>query len=96
MTAWAQVQEWLDAPSSWVPLPTERHAEVFGRFLVDHRVTGALVPDAELAALAFEHGLAVASTDSDFSRFTAVRWVDPLLHAPIIASGWSPSTWFFG
>lgn len=76
--AWAQVEEWLDGPSAWVPLPTDRHAEVFGRLVVEHRATGALVPDAELAALAIEHGLTVASTDQDFARFRGVAWVDPL------------------
>lgn len=39
---------------------------------------GNLVPDAQLAALALEHGLAVASTDTDFARFTEVRWENPL------------------
>lgn len=37
-------------------------------------------PDAHLAALAIEHGLVVCSTDSDFARFTGVRWENPLAH----------------
>jgi predicted nucleic acid-binding protein len=37
-----------------------------------------LVPDAHLAALAIEHGLAVASADSDVARFPEVRWENPL------------------
>ncbi|MGQ0616580.1 MAG: TA system VapC family ribonuclease toxin [Acidimicrobiia bacterium] len=76
--AWAQVEEWLAAPAAWVPLPTDRHAEVFGRLVVEHRVSGPLVANAELAALAIEHGLTVASTDQDFARFQEVAWVDPL------------------
>jgi hypothetical protein len=31
-----------------------------------------------LAALAIDHGVAVASADSDFARFPEVRWEDPL------------------
>jgi len=38
---------------------------------------GNLVPDAQLAALALEHGLAVHSADTDFARFTEVEWRNP-------------------
>src|SRR5215510_1507028 len=73
-----QVLEWLDAPATWVPVPTERHAEVFARLVRDHAASGPLVTDAHLAALAIEHGVEIASTDTDFDRFTAVRRFDPL------------------
>jgi uncharacterized protein len=43
--------------------------------LIDANV---LVRDAFVAALAMEHGLTIYSTDTDFARFEAVRWVDPL------------------
>ncbi|MGH3467689.1 MAG: PIN domain-containing protein [Thermocrispum sp.] len=36
-----------------------------------------LVMDAHLAALAAEHGLTVASADSDFAKFPS-SWVNPL------------------
>lgn len=35
-------------------------------------------PDAHLATLAIEHGLEVMSADTDFARFTELRWSDPL------------------
>jgi toxin-antitoxin system PIN domain toxin len=76
--AWEQVEDWLAAPASWIPLPTDRHAEVLGRLLLDHRLSSAMVTDAQLAALAVEHGVAVASTDTGFARFTEIRWIDPL------------------
>jgi uncharacterized protein len=76
--AWAQVERWLAAPAGWTPVPTDRHAEVLGRLLVHHGLPSAMVTDAQLAALAIEHGLAVASTDGDFARFTEIRWIDPL------------------
>lgn len=41
-------------------------------------VTGNLVPDAMLAALAVEHGLTVMTADTDFARFPHVRWENPL------------------
>ncbi len=76
--AWDQVQQWLAAPASWVPTQGPGYADVLGDLLRRHRVTGPLVPDATLAALAVEHGIGVWSTDSDFARFPEIRWVDPL------------------
>jgi predicted nucleic acid-binding protein len=37
-----------------------------------------LIPDAQLAALAIEHGLVVQTADTDFARFPEVRWENPL------------------
>ena len=39
---------------------------------------GNLVTDAHLAALAIEHGAELNSCDSNFSRFSGLRWVNPL------------------
>jgi hypothetical protein len=76
--AWEIVEAWLGSPVAWVPVPTERHAEVFGGLVRRHRVTANLIPDAHLAALAIEHGLEICSADSDFARFADVRWSNPL------------------
>jgi len=73
-----QVEQWLAAPAAWVPVPTPRHAEIFLQLLRAGRVTGAMVTDAHLAALALEHGVAIWSTDADFARFDGVVWHDPL------------------
>lgn len=76
--AWGYVAEWLGVDVVWVPPATERTVEVLGGVLQRSGVTGNLVPDAQLAALAIEHGLTVASADSDFVRFPGVRWINPL------------------
>lgn len=76
--AWRQVEEWLAAPRAWVPLPTSGYASTFARLLGAYDVRGPLVTDAALAALALDHGVAVASTDRDFARFSEVTWVNPL------------------
>lgn len=76
--AWSQVELWLDCPSVWIPVPTERHREVFGSLLCAAGATGNLVPDAHLAAIAVEHGLTLCSTDCDFARFPGLRWENPL------------------
>ncbi len=76
-TAWSIVEAWLAAPSVWIPTPTERHAAVLGSLLLKYRISGNLVPDAHLAALAIEHGLEICSADTDFVRFDEVRWSNP-------------------
>jgi hypothetical protein len=76
--AWTFVDEWLAVPTVWVPQPTEAHADVLGSLVRRYHLTGNLVPDAHLAAIAIEHGLEVCSADSDFARFTEIRWRNPL------------------
>ena len=77
-TAWAQVEDWLACDQVWIPQPTERHAAILGDLVRRHHVRGNLVGDAHLAALAIEHGLTVYSADTDFARFTEIRWVNPI------------------
>lgn len=76
--AWSFVEDWLAVPLVWVPVPTDRHAQVLGSLMAKYRPTGKLVPDAHIAALAIEHGLDVCSADTDFARFTEIRWMNPL------------------
>lgn len=76
--AWKQVAAWLSSDVAWIPLPTERHAEVLGGLLARPGIRANLVHDADLAALAIEHGLIVCSTDGDFARFPGLRWQNPL------------------
>ena len=72
------MEDWLAAATVWIPGPTERHAAVLGELVATYQVRGNLVTDAQLAALAIEHGLTVCSADTDFARFTEIRWVNPL------------------
>ena len=81
-TAWAQVEGWLACDAVWIPQPTERHAAILGDLVRRHHVRGNLVGDAHLAALAIEHGLTVYSADTDFARFTEIRWVNPIAPPP--------------
>ncbi len=76
--AMAYVEQWLSVPATWIPATTERTAQVLAGLYADTTITANLVPDAQLAAIAVEHGLVVCSTDADFARFPAVRWHDPL------------------
>lgn len=76
--AWAQVEEWLAAGTAWIPQPTSRHAEVLGDLVTSYQLRGNLVPDAQLATIAIEHGLTLYSADTDFARFRELRWENPL------------------
>lgn len=76
--ATGQVGEWLDAPRAWLAEPTPQYREVFVELVASHEVRGPLVTDAQLAALAIDHGVPVVSTDADFARFHEIEWINPL------------------
>lgn len=77
--AWGQVEAWLGAPAAWIPQPTAAHAEVLGSLIRSYQLRSNMVPDAQLAAVAIEHGLTIFSADTDFARFSEIRWVNPLV-----------------
>lgn len=76
--AWRYVADWLAVPVVWIPPATEATARVYARLCEQVEITGNLVPDAQLAALAIEHGVELASADTDFLRFPGLRWTNPL------------------
>lgn len=80
--AWGYVADWLAVPVVWIPPATASTAQVYAAICAQADVTGNLVPDAQLAALAIEHGLELASADSDFQRFPGLRWINPLEGKP--------------
>ncbi|MGV1029176.1 MAG: TA system VapC family ribonuclease toxin [Dermatophilaceae bacterium] len=77
--AHAFVDSWLAAPAAWVPPAGDGTLTAYRVLTTRHQVTGNLVPDALLAALALENGVPVVSADSDFARFPEVAWINPLL-----------------
>lgn len=79
--AWTYVEDWLAWNTVWVPNPTERHSKVLGSLITSYQLRGNLISDAQLAALAIEHGLTLCSVDTDFARFGEIRWVNPLASA---------------
>jgi toxin-antitoxin system PIN domain toxin len=72
------VDGWLALPSVAAVQPGGRHARLLRELLREVGVGGNLVSDAHLAALAIEHGAELLSCDADFSRFSGLRWRDPL------------------
>lgn len=57
--------------------PGEQFWRTFAQLVVEARVSGPLITDAVLAALAVEHGASVCSTDRDFRRFEGLTVIDP-------------------
>jgi uncharacterized protein len=79
--AWELVTDWLSAPVAWIPQPGPEYARILGELISVYEIRGNLVTDAQLAALAMEHGIPVCSNDTDFARFRELRWIDPLQNA---------------
>jgi toxin-antitoxin system PIN domain toxin len=74
----AIVSSWLGEPSVAVVAPGERYWELLRGLLIDAQVTGPLVSDAALAALAMEHGATLMTSDRDFVRFGGLHVANPL------------------
>lgn len=72
------VDRWLGQACVVIVQPSDRHPAVVRQLLKPLGTAGNLVNDAHLAALAIEHGAELNSCDADFSRFSGLRWVNPL------------------
>ncbi len=64
-------------PAHVLLAPGLGHMDILERTCREADISGDLVPDAQLAAIAVEHGCEVVSFDRDFSRFLGLRWVRP-------------------
>lgn len=76
--AQAAVASWLAQPTVGILEPGERHWAILCELMREGQTTGPLVMDAVIAALAIEHGATLCTTDRDFARFAALRWMNPL------------------
>lgn len=72
------VAVWLDHPNVTLVGPTDQYWSILRELLIEAQVSGPLVTDAALAALALEQGATLCSTDRDFRRFRDLKLIDPL------------------
>lgn len=72
------MEEWLSQPSMMILSPTEKHWRILRQLITDSGTAGNMTTDAHLAALAIEHGATLYSTDNDFTRFSGLRWKNPV------------------
>ena len=77
-TAADLVESWLARPQVELIHPGPRHVETTLRLLREVGTAGDLTTDAQLAALAIENNAELHSADTDFARFSGLRWVNPL------------------
>ena len=72
------MDRWLDQPNLRILAPGEDHWPLFRQMMVEGQAPGALITDAQLAALTIENGGVLHTTDRDFARFPGLRWKNPL------------------
>lgn len=75
---WATAAAFLAQPAVRIVVPGPGHAAIAAELAATPGLRSEDVPDVELAALAIEHGLVLASHDRGFRRFDGVRTIDPL------------------
>ena len=80
-------EEALEAVARWIEVPnlvlleeTELHWQTLRSLVAPARIAGPRIHDARIAAICIEHGVReLWSADRDFSRFPALKVVNPLL-----------------
>jgi toxin-antitoxin system PIN domain toxin len=76
-----RVQSWLDQSCVQVLVPGRRHWDIVHSLLIEAQAIGNLVSDAHVAAIAIEYACELQSSDRDFSRFTGLKWKNPIAGA---------------
>lgn len=72
------VETWLGRPHAHFLSPGPRFTEVAFHLLRKLGTARNLTTDVQLAAHALENQATLYSHDTDFGKFTGLRWVDPL------------------
>lgn len=75
------VEAWLALPNVRLVNETPDFWSLFHQLITEAGRGGNLVTDAHLAALAIGNGAVLASCDTDFARFSKLRWENPLAAA---------------
>jgi toxin-antitoxin system PIN domain toxin len=75
---WAVAAAYLDQPAVRLVAPGAGHAAIAADLAATPGLRSDDLPDVEIAALAIEHGLVLASHDHGFRRFSHLRVIDPL------------------
>jgi toxin-antitoxin system PIN domain toxin len=73
----SRIEGWLELPHIHIVQPSDSHFERLRHELERLGAAGNLTIDAHLAVLAMERGYTLYSTDTDFARFTGLRWINP-------------------
>ena len=74
----AIVGSWLQRPQVAIASPGDRHWQTLADVAASGQARGARLMDAHLAALAFEHGATLLTTDRGFARYPGLRFRNPI------------------
>ena len=88
---WATATSYLAQPAVRIVTQGSGHRAIAADLAATPGLRSGDVPDIELAALAIENGLVLASHDHGFRRFSSLRSVDPLSEEPLKKS--ATSSW---
>ena len=72
------VRAWLGQPPVQLIVPGHDHLHQTLELLETLGTAGNLVSDAQMAALALDHGAVLHTADTDFVRFPGLRWFNPI------------------
>jgi len=75
---WAVAAAYLEQPAVRLVTAGAGHIEIGAELAATPGLRSDDIPDVEIAALAIEHGLVLASHDHGFRRFSRLRVIDPL------------------
>jgi uncharacterized protein len=75
---WAVAAAYLEQPAVRLVTAGAGHMAIAAELAATPGLRSDDVPDIEIASLAIEHGLVLASHDHGFRRFSRLRVVDPL------------------
>lgn len=75
----AYIDSWLEQPCVELVVPGPKHWSILRTLITASGTAGNLTSDAHLAAHAIEGGWTVASTDSDFRRFSGLAVLNPVM-----------------
>ncbi len=72
------LRTWFDRPQTQILNPGSRHLGLLATLTAEAGTAGKLTADIHLAAIAIECQAKLCSNDSDFGRFSGLRWSNPL------------------
>lgn len=72
------IDAWLARPHVRIVEPKSTHVQAIRSVVEPLGLSGDIMNDVHLAALAIEYGAVVHTADNDFARFKGVRWHNPL------------------
>lgn len=74
------IEVWLESPTLRLLCEHDAHWSAFKQVLLDGKIAGPTVHDARIAALCLAHGVTkLYSADRDFSRFSELTVINPLV-----------------